>query len=209
YLWEMATSLAGYILGINPFDQPDVEAAKKRANEAMERFRATGALPAPAPALQDGQISVYGDVQAGTLSDALASFLAEAQSASYVAIQAYLPPAGEIGKALDSLCTKIRDTFRIAVMSGYGPRYLHSTGQLHKGDEGRGLFIQITRSVFDDLAIPDEPGSRQSTISFGTLKSAQALGDWNALKEKGRKVLRLHILDKNIQAALKRIAESL
>lgn len=209
YLWEMATSLAGYILGINPFDQPDVEAAKKRASEAMERFRATGALPAPAPALQDGYISVYGDVQAGTLSDALASFLAEARSASYVAIQAYLPPAGEIGKALDSLCTKIRDTFRIAVMSGYGPRYLHSTGQLHKGDEGRGLFIQITRSVFDDLAIPDEPGSRQSTISFGTLKSAQALGDWNALKEKGRKVLRLHILDKNIQAALKRIAESL
>lgn len=209
FLWETATAVAGHILGINPFDQPDVEAAKKRAGDAVERFRKTGALPEPAPALQDRHISVYGDVAAGNLPDALASFLKEAGDASYVAIQAYLPPTDEIGDALDGLRTKIRDTFRIAVMCGYGPRYLHSTGQLHKGDEGRGLFIQITRRVSEDLAIPDEPGSWQSSISFGTLKSAQALGDWNALKEKGRKVLRLHILDKDVPAALERITGAL
>ena len=209
YLWETATAVAGHILGVNPFDQPDVEAAKKRATEAVELFRKTGSLPEPAPALQDQNISVYGDVRAETLPDALASFLGGADEASFVAIQAYLPPSDENGEALDRLRTKIRDTRRIAVMSGYGPRYLHSTGQLHKGDEGRGLFIQITRQVSDDLAVPDEPGSWQSTISFGTLESAQALGDWNALKEKGRRVLRLHILDKDVPAALTRIAGAL
>lgn len=209
YLWEMATAVAGHILGVNPFDQPDVEAAKKRATEAVELFRKTGVLPEPAPALQDGHISVYGDAQAKTAPDALAWFLGPADKASYVAIQAYLPPSDEIDEALDILCTKIRNTCRIAVMSGYGPRYLHSTGQLHKGDEGKGLFIQITRQVSGDLAIPDKPGSWQSAISFRTLESAQALGDWNALKEKGRKVLRLHILDKDVPAVLKRIAGAL
>ena len=94
-------------------------------------------------------------------------------------------------------------------MCGYGPRYLHSTGQLHKGDAGSGLFIQITCRDPEDLPIPDEPGSWNSSVSFGTLKSAQALGDWNALREKGRKVLRLHILGTDVPEAIGRITGAL
>ena len=205
FLWETAVAVAGHILGINPFDQPDVEAAKNRAREAVDGFRKTGALPEPAPTLTDQDISVYGDAGAGSLGDALASFLDGAKDGSYVAVQAYLPPSEDTGAALDGLRTKIRDSRRVAVTCGYGPRYLHSTGQLHKGDAGRGLFLQLTCASPEDLAIPDEPGSKNSSISFGTLKSAQALGDLNALVEKGRKVLRLHILGNDIPEAVRRI----
>lgn len=205
FLWEMAMAVAGHILGINPFDQPDVEAAKDGARKAMDEFRKTGALPDAAPSFIDRHISVYGDVSASQLSDALASFLDEIRDGSYVAIQAYLPPADDIDAALDGLRMKIRDSRRVAVTCGYGPRYLHSTGQLHKGDAGGGLFIQITCSEPDDLVIPDSAGSWKSSISFGILKSAQALGDFNALRGKGRKVLRLHIEGLNISAAIRRI----
>ena len=107
---------------------------------------------------------------------------------------------------LDALSLKVRDVRGIAVTWGYGPRYLHSTGQLHKGDAGHGLFIQITCENRRDLPIPDGPGSESSSITFGTLKSAQALGDRNALREKGRKVLRLHLSGQDIPQALARIS---
>ena len=206
FLWEMATAAAGYVLGINPFDQPDVEAAKKRARDAVEEYRKTGSLPEPAPKIRDRDISLTGDVRGDTLEDALKAFLDQAGEGSYAAVQAYVAPSILTTAALDGLRMKIRDSYKMATMSGYGPRYLHSTGQLHKGDAGDGLFIQITGRVFEDIVIPDEAGSWKSSMTFGTLIAAQALGDWNALKEKGRKAIRLHIDSEDISGAITRIA---
>jgi len=95
----------------------------------------------------------------------------------------------------------------MAVTTGYGPRYLHSTGQLHKGDAGRGMFVQLTGASEQDLPVPDDPGSNHSTLNFGVLKNAQALGDYLALKEKGRRVIRFH-LDKEILSAIKKLTEA-
>lgn len=209
FLWEMATAVAGSILKINPFDQPDVEAAKVRAREAVDAYRKTGALPEAAPVWQGKGVSIMGDIQAGSLEEALANFLGLNGQGSYVAIQAYLPPSSRVTAGLLEIRMKIRDSHRVATMCGYGPRYLHSTGQLHKGDAGKGLFIQITCTDPNDLAIPEKAGSGDSSITFGTLKNAQAMGDWDALKAKGRKVLRLHIDGSDIPGALKLISESL
>ncbi|HNY65317.1 MAG TPA: bifunctional transaldolase/phosoglucose isomerase [Deltaproteobacteria bacterium] len=206
FLWEMATAVAGHVLGINPFDQPDVEAAKASAREAVEEFRKTGSLPAPAPALSAGGISLVGDVKGESIEDALKAFLGNARPGSYVAIQAFLPPSSGTGAALDTLRMTIRDTCRVATMCGYGPRYLHSTGQLHKGDSGRGLFIQLTCANAQDAVIPGDAGP---SLTFGTLKDAQALGDFNALKSRGRPVIRLHIEGGDIPGALKVITEAL
>ncbi|MFY9397748.1 MAG: glucose-6-phosphate isomerase [Desulfomonilia bacterium] len=209
FLWEAAVAVAGHVLGINPFDQPDVEAAKGRAREAVDAFGKTGSLPGESPVLEDEGIAVYGKLKASSLEEALERFLAPAPEASYAAIQAYLPPSEGVSRALDALSLKVRDACGLAVTWGYGPRYLHSTGQLHKGDAGRGLFIQLTCENSRDLPIPDEPGSESSSITFGTLKSAQALGDRNALREKGRKVLCLHLSGRDIPQALERISGAL
>ncbi|MGD8625787.1 MAG: bifunctional transaldolase/phosoglucose isomerase, partial [Anaerolineae bacterium] len=130
FLWEMATAIAGHLLGINPFDQPNVEAAKVRARRAVEAYAAEGALP--------------GDEAASTGSGALKIFLAGAQAGDYVALQAYLQPTPETDAALRVLRVLLRDQLKLATTVGYGPRFLHSTGQLHKGDAGNGLFIQLT-----------------------------------------------------------------
>ncbi len=209
FLWEMATAVAGSILSINPFDQPDVEAAKVRAREAVDAYAKTGALPEASPVFQEKGVAVFGDVTAGDLEGALKGFLDLLRPGSYVAVQAYLPPSTEISANLFALRMKIRDSYRAATMCGYGPRYLHSTGQLHKGDAGKGLFIQITCTNPADLAIPDKAGSRSSSITFGTLKDAQALGDWQALQAKGRKAIRLHVDGSDISGALKRISKAL
>jgi transaldolase / glucose-6-phosphate isomerase len=206
FLWEMATAVAGYILGINPFDQPDVEAAKTSARAAVDQFRKSGSLPAPAPVLSDHGISVMGDVQGKDIEDALMDFLGRMKPGAYVVIQAFLPPCSGTSAALDQLRMKIRDRFRVATMSGYGPRYLHSTGQLHKGDSGKGLFIQITCSNPADAAIPGDGGT---ALTFGTLKDAQALGDWDALKARGRQAIRLHIEEGDIAGAIRYMAGSL
>ncbi len=206
FLWEMATAVAGHILGINPFDQPDVETAKKSARAAVEEFRKTGALPAPAPVIRENGIGVTGDVQGRDIEDALKAFFAGVKPGSYVAVQAFLPPDPETDALLEDLRMRIRDTFRVATMCGYGPRYLHSTGQLHKGDAGSGIFLQITCSNPLDLAIPGGDGP---PLTFGTLKDAQALGDWNALKAKGRKVIRLHLEGDDRARAMRYAAEKI
>ncbi len=209
FLWEMATAVAGHVLAINPFDQPDVEAAKIHAREAVEQFMKTGSLPALAPVFREKGITVVSDDKADNIQDLLGSFLKNNGKASYVALQAYIAPTPETNLALDSLRMKIRDTFQIATMCGYGPRYLHSTGQLHKGDAGKGLFMQITSSNIKDIPIPDEAGTSTSSMSFGTLKDAQALGDWNALKLHKRPLMRFHIEAEDIPASIEYIREAL
>ena len=193
FLWEMATAVAGYRLGINPFDQPNVEAAKMLARELVQAYAVEGKLPEQHPVLVDKKLKLYGDVGGEKLNDALAAFLDGAQPDSYIVLQAYLQPTQKASERLRSIRTALRARTQLAVTSGFGPRYLHSTGQLHKGDAGNGSFIQITVDDERDVGIPDEAGSEESSMSFGTLKAAQAMGDQKALEEGGRRVLRIHI----------------
>lgn len=193
FLWEMATAVAGHVLGVNPFDQPDVEAAKVLARRMTDRYRETGSLPQEAPVLYSGGIAVFGESPARTPGDALKIFLGSALPGGYVALQAYLPPAAETDAALLRLRSALRDRCRLATTVGYGPRFLHSTGQLHKGDGGRGMFIQFTADDARDVSIPDAMGRPGSFLSFGVLKAAQALGDAEALREAGRPVIRFHL----------------
>jgi transaldolase/glucose-6-phosphate isomerase len=193
FTWEMATAIAGQRLGINPFNQPNVEAAKALARRMVAEYTATGALPTETPALSGDGIAVYGDVKAASPADALIAFLGQAQPGAYVALQAYLQPTDETDAALAALRVRLRDRLRLATTVGYGPRFLHSTGQLHKGDAGRGLFIQFTADDPRDAPIPDEAGSSDSSITFGVLKAAQAMGDGQALRDAGRRVIRFHL----------------
>jgi len=179
FLWELATAVAGQRLGINPFDQPNVEAAKKLARRMVAEYIERGVLP-------DGEA-------APLTADALERFLAQARPGDYIALQAYVQPSQEVTAALQTLRTRLRDRYRLATTVGYGPRFLHSTGQLHKGDAGNGLFIQLTADDPEDAAIPDEAGSPESAISFGVLKAAQAMGDQQALLGAGRRVIRFHL----------------
>ena len=120
-------------------------------------------------------------------------FLAETTPGAYISLQAYIQSTTETEQALQALRAQLRDETKLATTLGYGPRFLHSTGQLHKGDAGRGLFIQLTNDAGPHLPIPDEPGSDKSGIDFGVLKQAQALGDRQALRDSGRRVLRLDL----------------
>jgi transaldolase/glucose-6-phosphate isomerase len=193
FLWMMATAVAGRFLGINPFDQPDVEAAKAGAREAMEAFRASGRLPQEEPALSFGGVEVYGQVKGKDTMTALEGFLEAIPAGGYIAITAWLPPSDETDILLQIFRTRLRDRYRVPVTVGYGPRYLHSTGQLHKGDAGRGVFIQLTADSEEDIPIPDEPGSAAASLTFGILEAAQAAGDRQALLARGRRVIRLHL----------------
>lgn len=208
FFWEMATVAIGWQLAINPFDQPDVEAAKVLARRMIAGYREKGAMPEETPALIARGISIYGDVASGTPGAALAEWMGRVEPGAYAAIQAYLRPCPETGESLARLRLRLRDRCRIAVTLGYGPRFLHSTGQLHKGDAGRGLFIQLTADDPLDAAIPDELGHPASSLSFGVLKAAQVYGDRQALLDAGRRVLRIHLHD-DATGGLERLTESI
>ncbi len=180
FIWEMATALAGYRLGINPFNQPNVESAKILAREMVARYMEKGALPA----------GEFAHLSAKELN----SFLDNSFSPGrYIALQAYLYPTPDVESALQSLRMKLRDYYQAAITLGYGPRFLHSTGQLHKGDSGNGIFVQLVSGTESDLPIPDEAGRQESAMSFGVLKEAQALGDARALIDAGRQVIRFDL----------------
>jgi hypothetical protein len=193
FLWEMATAVAGYRLGINPFDQPNVESAKVLARKMLTAYQEKGKLSVSNPVLSADGITVFGDVQANTPESALQSFLSQAQPGAYIALQAFVQPTQETDAALLRLRTSLRDETKMAVTTGYGPRFLHSTGQLHKGDAGRGLFIQFTSDNAQYVPIPDEAGASESSINFGVLEMSAALGDNQALLDAGRKVIRFHL----------------
>jgi transaldolase/glucose-6-phosphate isomerase len=208
FLWEMATAVAGYRLGINPFDQPNVESAKVLARQMVAAYQEQGELPETTPVLQAKGIGVYGDLQASTPGEALNAFLASAQPGAYVALQVFLQPTPETDASLLRLRERIRDHTHLATTLGYGPRFLHSTGQLHKGDAGRGLFIQFTADNPRDADIPDEAGSDGTSISFGVLEMAQVLGDAQALQDADRQMVRFHLGD-DANAALAYLARAI
>ena len=179
FLWELATAVASYFLGINPFDQPNVEAAKIKAREIVAEYARTGSLPAGEfAALEPG---------------ALGTFLKEAKPGDYIAIQAYIPATPAADAALQALRQAIHLRTGLATTVGYGPRFLHSTGQLHKGDGGQGVFIQLVSDAVEDVGIPDEAGQPAAAMGFNVLKKAQALGDARALRAAHRRLIAFEV----------------
>ena len=203
--WEVATAVAGWRLGINPFDQPNVESAKNQARKMVAEYTEKGELPKPEATVEEGSLTIYSSDSAASVGEALESFLAQAASGDYVSLQAYLPPSDETADALQQMRVGLREKLGVATTAGYGPRFLHSTGQLHKGDGGNGLFVQFTGDNVRDADIPDEAGKPESVLSFGVLEEAQALGDRQALLDAGRRVIRIH-LGADVVGGLKRVA---
>jgi len=208
FLWEIATMVAGYRMSINPFDQPNVESAKILTRNMLSAYKKEGKLLEPEPFLVESGIRGYGNFSSSSINAAVEEFFRRAQPGSYVAIQAYIQPTPEADQVLKALRTVIRDNTRMATTLGYGPRFLHSTGQLHKGDAGKGLFLQLTASMPHDLMIPDEAGKDEASISFGTLKTAQVLGDFQALLIVDRNVIRFD-LGNNFSENLKKLGEAI
>ncbi len=188
-LWEFATALAGRLLGINPFDQPDVETAKKAARALLDDpEKLKGGETA---SNVDGPVEIFGSdgvATEGSLTDVLRAFFASAPDAGYIAVQAYLDRLDDASTEL--LRGEIAKRTGKQTTFGWGPRFLHSTGQYHKGGHQNGVFLQLTGAVEHDLDVPDRP------YTLGQLQHAQALGDGQVLAEHGRPVLRLHLTDR-------------
>lgn len=194
FYWEVATAIACHLIEVHPFDQPNVEETKALTRQVIAAFREKGRLTTTKPDYYGENVEVFGVASIASLDESLQRFLSTAAPPAYIAIQAFLPYASEIDQALQSLRVALRQQTGCAVTLGYGPRYLHSTGQLHKGDAGNGYFLQFTCDLQgNDLPIPDEVGSSHATLCFGDLKLAQALGDHQALLNQGRRVLRFHL----------------
>lgn len=194
YQWELATAIAGHLMDIHPFDQPDVEAAKVLARDMVQAYQQRGALPSEPPIAVHGSLSAFGSEPATSPDQALRALLAQGQpNCSYIALQAYLNPTPEIGQLLAALRRTLQTSRGLATTLGYGPRFLHSTGQLHKGDAGHGLFLQLTATTTVDAPIPDAADGDASGLSFGVLIAAQAQGDASALRKAGRRVLRIDL----------------
>jgi transaldolase/glucose-6-phosphate isomerase len=185
----VAVAAAGAALGIHPFNQPDVQLAKDLAQQAMAK---TGTRPTSAAGADVAQ--VFGD-QPEALGEALRAWLAQVHPGDYIGIQAYLAPTEATTTALGSIRQRLRDQLRVATTLGYGPRFLHSTGQLHKGGPNTGVFLQIVDEPQDDLPVPE------TDFTFGSLITAQALGDLRALHQRGRRVLRVN-LGRNVAGGL-------
>lgn len=206
YVWEFATAVAGWRMQLQPFDQPNVEEAKIIAREFIKNYMEAGTLPEMIPDLVENDIKVFGEISGKSLKEVFNSFLSQSVSGkSYVSIQAYLKPDKETDGNLQRLRTEIQKKYKVPVTIGYGPRFLHSTGQLHKGDAGNGLFIQLLADMPDDLPIPDNPGEDKSSLTFGVLKTAQAFGDRQALIDNKRKVLTIDLGDKSLNKFVKQI----
>jgi transaldolase/glucose-6-phosphate isomerase len=194
--WELAVAVAGAVLGVNPFDQPDVQAAK---DLTAARLAAPGDEAATEAAVVDGPLAVTG-AQADTAQGALGVLLDGLESPGYLAVLAYVPPADAADAALGRLRVAVRDARRVATTAGYGPRYLHSTGQLHKGGPPTGRFLQVISHPGDDLPVPG------ADYGFARLIRAQADGDRDALSERGLPVVRVELSGDPV-AGLERLAD--
>jgi glucose-6-phosphate isomerase len=204
FLWEFATAFAGWRMGINPFDQPNVQESKDATRNLLQWFNDKGVLPEQLPHVSDGVLTIYVPehmrtmLPASTVSDTLRAHLASARSGDYFAFLVYVEETPAVDAALLAVRTLLRDKTRCATTSGYGPRFLHSTGQLHKGGPDTGVFIQVTAPDGRDLPVPGE------TYSFSILKQAQALGDLQALSSRRRRAIRVD-LGKDLAAGLARL----
>jgi transaldolase/glucose-6-phosphate isomerase len=212
FRFEIATAIAGAVLGINPFDQPDVEASKIKTRELTAAFEKTGALPPETPVCSDEAIGLYTDganatVLRNTGADGgidswLRAHFARLGNGDYFALLAYLARDDNHIEHLQRLRVTLRDRRHVATCLEFGPRFLHSTGQAYKGGPDSGVFLQITADDAADLPIP---GHR---ASFGVVKSAQARGDFDVLAERGRRALRVH-LKGDVEAGLAALTKAI
>ncbi len=191
FFWEFATAVAAHILKINPFDQPDVESTKRKTREILAG-PGGGAAFDNAPPAADG-LRIGGSGPSERPAEALARFLGACREGDYIAVLAFLPPREGVETVLAGLAGVLRRKHGLPVTFGFGPRYLHSTGQLHKGDGNHGLFLILTEEDMAQVPIPTVPGVERPAATFADLFSAQGRGDGMALAEKGRRVLRVEI----------------
>jgi len=195
--WEFATAVAGSILGINPFNQPDVEAAKIKTRELTAAFEKTGSLPPEQPLVSTNEADLYTDEHNaselrkagadGTLGSWLRAHLSRSHDGDYVALLAYIERDKVFIDALQKMRLAVRDKRHLATCAEFGPRFLHSTGQAYKGGPDSGVFLQITADDAEDLPVPGQKAT------FGIIKAAQARGDFGVLTERGRRALRVHL----------------
>jgi len=205
YRWEIATAVAGSIIGINAFNQPDVEASKIATRNLTSEYEKTGSLPAEKPVVEDSGIKLFTDERnaaelakaAGTptLAGYLKAHLDRIKAGDYFAVLAYLQMNPEHEQTLETLRHAVRDRKRVATCLGFGPRFLHSTGQAYKGGPNTGVFLQVTCDDSVELPVPGQK------YTFGVVKAAQARGDFQVLAERGRRALRVH-LGSNVKAGL-------
>jgi transaldolase/glucose-6-phosphate isomerase len=197
FRWEIATAVAGAVMGINPFDQPDVEASKIETRKLTDDVEKTGQLPAETPVVVDSGMRLFTDLANST---ALSETAGEAASAAwigahlrrlgagdYLALLAYLPMTVAHEETLTRIRAVLRDRLHVATCVGFGPRFLHSTGQAYKGGSNTGVFLQITCDDAVDLPVPNQ------RYTFGVVKAAQARGDFQVLVDRGRRALRVHL----------------
>lgn len=204
FLWEMATAFAGWLMEINPFDQPNVQESKDATKALLEKFTKEGSLPDEIPNAADGPLAVYAKSLATELSarELVRAQIEKIKPGDYVGLLAYIEETPEIESALQELRIKLRDRTRCAVTTGYGPRFLHSTGQLHKGGPNSGVFFQLTAPDRVDMPVPGAP------YTFSILKQAQAQGDFESLLAHGRRAIRVD-LGADVLAGLRMLTDYL
>ena len=204
--WFVATAIAGHLLELNPFDEPNVKESKDRTKALLEQYLREGRLAEPTPALfADEEAAVYGspaDSRASSLSQCLREFFQRMRPREYAVVLSFLPRTATLDEAARVLRNALGKRLGCATMLGFGPRYLHSTGQLYKGGPDNALFLQFTAEEERDLPIPGE------RFTFGVLKQAQALGDFQAMQQRGRRILRVH-LRRDPERVIQRVAGSL
>ena len=206
FRWEFATAVAGAVLGINPFDQPDVEASKVKTRELTAAYEESGELPLEMPVFSDECVEIYADprnaadlrqrVQDDHLEGWLRAHLERLKPGDYFALLAYVASTPQSTTTLQRLRSGVRNAKRVATCLGFGPRFLHSTGQAYKGGPNSGVFPQVTAEDAHDIAIPGH------AFSFGVVKAAQARGDFDVLAERGRRALRVHLKGSDVAAGL-------
>jgi len=197
YRWELATALACSMIGVNAFDQPDVQLSKSITKEMISVFKRDGKISEDEPIFTTGDISFFSKIKsltnAGNISEVIKRFLSYAEDGGFIAVNAFVERNNKNEEKLQGFRKKLLEITGLATTLGFGPRFLHSTGQLHKGGRNNGLFIVITSDCEKDFAIPGEG------ISFGNLIQAQAIGDIRALEHQGRRVLRIHFHGENFK----------
>ena len=210
FRWEIATAVAGSIIGIDAFNQPDVEASKVETRKLTSEYEAAGKLPAEAPFFEGNGVKLFADEENAAavrgasdakLTDFLRAHLARIGEGDYFALLGYIPMNAENEKALQSLRHSVRDNKKVATCLGFGPRFLHSTGQAYKGGPNSGVFLQITCDDASDIPVPGQK------YTFGVVKAAQARGDFSVLAERGRRALRVH-LGKNLKSGLSTLSKA-
>jgi len=207
FRWEIATAVAGSIIGINAFNQPDVEASKIETRKLTTQYEATGSLPPEVPFFEASGIRLYADeknvaaVHGPNLADVLRAHISRLGAGDYFAVLGYITMNVENEKGLQGLRHAVRDKKKVATVLGFGPRFLHSTGQAYKGGPNSGVFLQITCDGASDLPVPGQK------YTFGIVKAAQARGDFAVLSERGRRALRVH-LGKNLKAGLATLSKA-